>query len=147
MTADEDKGMRVSCMCSDGCYSLEKAATALWEWREAPLNSCTQEPFWTITPPSSAAACHICLGNGAAAGVWVEPGQSHQGERYLGGEAWTSLKSHCVSVDGAVRAFSVFREGGNTRAFHSQLIEQLKKQSVGPDPKHQVWMCSSYNAW
>lgn len=76
----------------------------------------------------------------------MEPGQSCQGEWYLGEEAWTSLKSHCVSVDGAVRAFSVFREDGNTEAFHSQLIELVKKQSTGPDPKHQVWMYSSYNA-
>lgn len=87
-----DKVLRAPCGAS--CSALmvvNRYGTELNS--ESRENSSTQESFWFITPPSSAAPGHICLGSGAAAGVWVEAGQPCQ----TGREAWTSLKSCCVS--------------------------------------------------
>ncbi len=131
------------------CHT-DVAVTALQESREVSVDSSTQESFWFITPPSSTAPGHICLGDVAAVGVWVEPRQPCQDETQPGRELWTSLKSYCVSVDAAVRAFSVLWEDGHTEAFHSQLDPaHIAGQKAGRRawPRHEVWMSSSYNAW
>lgn len=76
-----DRVLRAPCSASCSAlmvvkwYGTELTVTAFWESREALVNCSTQESFWSITPPSSAPSGHICLGNGAAVGVKVEPGQ------------------------------------------------------------------------
>lgn len=143
-----DKVMRAcSTLHSLSCfYSSENAATALQNQEKPHSTPAHRSPSGLLHHPALLLLVIFVLAMLLQRGYEWSHGQSYQGERYLGVEAWTSLKSHCVSVDGAVRAFSVFREDGNTEAFHSQLAELVKKQSAGPDPKHQDWMCSSYNA-